>query len=71
MILPEENEVYITSNKSLHRYDQKYWIYNWKGLVWFIINNNNVEKILMGQNFEHFHRFETEPSVKMIESIFL
>ncbi len=68
MILPEEDEVYITSDKTLHRFDQKNWIYNWKGLVWFIINNENAEKILMGHNFELFHRFETEPSLKMIES---
>ena len=68
MILSEENEVYITSNKTLFRFDQKWWIYNWKGLVWFIVNNENAKKILMGHNFEHLHRFETEPSIKVIES---
>ena len=71
MILPEENEVYITSNKTLFRFNQNHWIYNWKGLVWYIIDNKNAKKIMMGQNFEHSHRFETEPSLKMIESIFL
>jgi len=71
MILPIEDEVYITSNNTLYRFNQEYWIYNWKGLVWYIIDYKNAKKILMGQNFEHFHRFETEPSLKMIESIIL
>ncbi len=68
MKLPEEDDVYITPDKSLSRFNQKYWVYNWKGLVYYIIDNENAEKILMGQNFEHIHRFETEPSLKMIES---
>ena len=69
MILPEEDEVYITSNKTLYRFNQEYWIYNWKGLVWHIIDNKNAEKILMGHNFEYFHRFEEEPSLMMLKSI--
>ena len=69
MILPKEDEVYITSNKTLFRFNQKHWIYNWKGLVWYIINNRNAEKILMGHNFEYFHRFEEEPSLMMLKSI--
>ncbi|MHA1747257.1 MAG: hypothetical protein ACTSYF_01265 [Promethearchaeota archaeon] len=69
MILPKEDEIYITANKTLYRFDQNYWIYNWKGLVWYIIDNKNANKIIMGQHFEHFHRFETDPSLEMIESI--
>ncbi len=69
MILPEEDEVYITSNKNLFRFNQEYWIYNWKALVWYIINYRNAEKILMGHNFEYSHRFEEEPSLMMLKSI--
>ena len=71
MILPKENEYYLTSDKTLSRFNQKYWIYNWKGIVWFIIDNENASKVIMGDNFKYFHRFDMEPSVKILKSFIL
>ncbi|MHA1888813.1 MAG: hypothetical protein ACTSX0_12350 [Promethearchaeota archaeon] len=71
MSLPKENEVYLTSDKSLSLFNTEYWIYNWKGLVWYMIDNNNALKVISGQKFNYLYRFEKEPSLTVLKSIIL
>ena len=59
--LPGDNDtLYFTPNKTLAGLGDHRWLYNWKGLVLFLVDEENVLKIIKGEQFEEIERIEYE-----------